>query len=66
MSIPYLDCNNHNLNLEVKQMIEADKSLKETITSIHELMVSIKRSHKNTVLLRKLAPLTATIDDKTR
>ena len=64
--IPHLDCNNHTLNLEVKKMIEVDKPLSHIIESIHDLMVLIKRSLKNTAVLRKLTHIPAIIENKTR
>ena len=47
IGVLHLDYNNHILNLEVKKMIKEDKPLNQMIESIHELMVSIKRSLKN-------------------
>ena len=66
MGIPHLDCNNHTLNLEVKKMIKEDKPLNKMIESIHELMISIKRSLKKSALLRQFTHLHPTIENKTR
>ena len=66
IGIPHIYYNNLTLNLEVKKMIKEDKSLNQKIELIHELIVSIKRSLKNSALLRQFTHLHATIENKTR
>ena len=66
MNIPHLDCNNHTLNLQVRLMIKEDKPLAKMIANMHEVMVSIKGSLKNSALLRKVTQLRPVIENVTR
>ena len=66
MCIPHLDSNNHALNLEVKTMIKEDKYLSKMICAMHQLMVSIKRSLKNSAFLQTVMHLQAKIENITR
>ena len=66
MNIPHLDCNNHTLNLQVRLMIKEDKPLAKMIENMHEVMVSIKGSLKNSALRRKVTQLRPVIENVTR
>ena len=66
LGIPHLDCSNHTLNLEVKNMMKSDIGLSKMCDQIHDLMVSIKGSLKKCALLRAVTHLHTKIKNVTR
>lgn len=63
---PHVGCSSHKLHLEVKSMIESHLDLKNTISSVHETMKSIKLKPKSAAVLRNLCELRPVMDNETR
>ena len=66
LGIPHIPCSNHLLNSETQYMISNAPVLANVLDSIHETMVGVKGSIKNTAVLRSLTNLRPEIGNATR
>jgi len=66
IEVPHVGCLSHKLNLEVNLMVENDKSLSNSISSIATTMKNCKTRIKCRAMLRNLTHLSPLLYNKTR
>ena len=66
LKIKHIGCKSHQLALDVKDMLKADKPTSTLLDHIHKTMTSIKTKNTNAALLRNITELRPVLDNKTR
>jgi hypothetical protein len=66
LCINQIGCKSHQLALDIKDMMTADRNLTALLDAVHTTMSSIKRRNKNAALLRNITDLGPVLPNKTR
>jgi hypothetical protein len=66
LDLPHVGCNNHKLNLDIKEWMKIDLNLKNAISGVATTMKEAKLSLKNAAILSELTPLKPILCNKTR
>jgi hypothetical protein len=66
LKIPHVGCCSHKLNLDVELMVSGNSQMKETISTIHDVMACAKQKLRNAAVLRNITDLRPVLENKTR
>ena len=66
LGLPHIPCNNHLLNNEINLWIKTSQPIKSTLDKVKDYMSKVKKSLKNSAVLRSITRLHPEVGNATR